>query len=150
MISIKAILSKNSSFQISKSSVRRFSAFGFIKCVKIAYTPNTTNKTIGTTKYYKDSNYTDNADDDNDDDDDDICYQISKTSINPQQNKHRMINNTNSQTNFSSYDWFHITVPSLLATNSFVKVRLAFNFNTLYCVASFYLLLIIAKSLGLF
>jgi len=123
----QAILNKNSTFHASKSSVRRFDSFGLIHCVKIAYiSSNSTSnnsKQNNSNKYYKDStdkhNYANQND--SDDDDDDICYKVSKTSLTP--NKHRVRDNLSDQENEDYYEWFNVSVPSLLSANNFIKVR---------------------------
>jgi hypothetical protein len=109
--------------------VRRFDSFGFIHCVKIAYiSSNSTSnhsKQNGN-KYYKDStdkhNYANQDDSDLDDDDDDICYKVSKTSL-TNNNKHRVRDNLSDQDNEDYYEWFNVSVPSLLSANHFIKVR---------------------------
>jgi len=110
--------------------VRRFDSFGLIHCVKIAYiSSNSTSnnsKQNNSNKYYKDStdkhNYANQNDSDSDDDDDDICYKVSKTSLTP--NKHRVRDNLSDQENEDYYEWFNVSVPSLLSANNFIKVRL--------------------------
>lgn len=108
--------------------MRRFDSFGLIHCVKIAYiSSNSTSnnsKQNNSNKYYKDStdkhNYANQND--SDDDDDDICYKVSKTSLTP--NKHRVRDNLSDQENEDYYEWFNVSVPSLLSANNFIKVRL--------------------------
>jgi hypothetical protein len=105
--------------------VRRFDSYGFINCVKIAYKSSRVYTNNSHHKYFKGTD--NNKDSDDEDDDADICYKISKSSIsnnnNNNNNKHRVRENSSDHEDSNCYEWFNVTVPSLVPTNNSIKVR---------------------------
>ena len=104
--------------------MRRFDSYGFINCVKIAYkSSHVYNNNNNHHKYFKETD--NNKDSDDEDDDADICYKISKSSIsnNNNNNKHRVRENSSDHEDSNCYEWFNVTVPSLLPTHNSIKVR---------------------------
>jgi hypothetical protein len=104
--------------------VRRFDSYGFINCVKIAYKSSHVYTNNSHHKYFKGTD--NNKDSDDEDDDADICYKISKSSIsnnNNNNNKHRVRENSSDHEDSNCYEWFNVTVPSLVPTNNSIKVR---------------------------
>ncbi len=104
--------------------MRRFDSYGFINCVKIAYKSSRVYTNNSHHKYFKGTD--NNKDSDDEDDDADICYKISKSSIsnnNNNNNKHRVRENSSDHEDSNCYEWFNVTVPSLVPTNNSIKVR---------------------------
>jgi hypothetical protein len=101
----EAILSKSRSFHNSKASVRRFDSFGFIKCIKVAYSDSPASRNPSNSKPRSQKYYTKNNEWD-EDDDDDICVSNEQTD----------------KSESEDYEWFSISVPTIESMDS-VKVR---------------------------
>ena len=118
----QAIVDKTSTFQESRASVRRFDAFGFVKCVKIAYTNTPLNNNYLSDGPQRSSRYSNKRLDD-DDDDDDVDIQYSKSMVSRRAKAGSVTTPRRStETKGVEYQWFNLSVPSV-DPNANVKVR---------------------------
>ena len=115
----QAIVEKTSAYRESRASVRRFDAFGFVKCVKMAYT-NATPLNAVVDGPQRSSRYGKRRDDS--DDDDDVDVQYGKSLSSRRQAKAGSVAGTPRRSENVDYQWFNVSVPSVDASAN-VKVR---------------------------
>lgn len=126
----KAIFNRSSSIKNSTASVRRFDSFGFLQTDKIDYDPSAANsysksqsRGANNHRFYhtstnKSTNYVVDADSD-DDDDADVCV-TNKPGDSKSNHRVRVRNSSSGSDNF---EWYNISVPSVLDEMENVKVR---------------------------
>lgn len=125
----EAIFNRSSSIKASAVSVRRFDSFGFLQTEKIDYNPSAANnypkpqsrgannhRFYHTSTNVKNTNYVVDASDS--DDDDDVC--VANKSSDKSNHRVRVRNSSSSSDNF---EWYNISVPSVLDEMENVKVR---------------------------